>query len=128
MAMSLGLRAPSAAGNLGGGPNEQPLLAACNFFRHPALLALVKIQAAGARTGPSLTALLDEGSQVTLITKEAATRMDLGPGKPWSLWLQVVGSQYREMPSSLHMVKLIDKDGASREFMAAAVNSIAQCG
>ena len=97
----------------------------CNFFLHPALLALVRVPVTRARSGPSLTALLNEGSQVTLITKEAVARLGLDQGTPWSLWLQVVGSQYREIPSSLHKVKLADREGATRELLVAAVSSIA---
>ena len=40
----------------------------------------------------------------------------------------MVGAQYREIPSSLHKVNLVDREGASRELLAAGVSSIAQCG
>jgi hypothetical protein len=128
VSMTVVLKGPSATGTPGDDKDKPPLLAACNFYKHPALLALVKVPVAQSGSTPNLTALLDEGSQVTLITKEAATRLGLGPGVRWSLWLQVVGAQYREIPSTLHKVRLLDRDGATRELLAAAVNSIAQCG
>ena len=62
---------------------QPPSLAAnCNFLRHPALLALQKIEAETTNRTQQLTTLMDEGSQITLLREGAAVDLGLGPGTP----------------------------------------------
>ena len=108
---------------------QPPSLAAnCNFLRHPALLALQKVEAETTNRTGLLTTLMDKGSQITLLREGAAVDLGLGPGTPWTMFLQVVGSQNREIPTTLHTFSLKDATGNLRLITAATVTSIASCG
>ena len=104
------------------------LLAQCGFLRHPALLATHVIQVVTSSGKIPINALSDEGSQITLVSQKAVSRMKLGPGVPWTMFLQVVGSQYREVQTELYTLRLQDRKGQIREVTAAAVATVASCG
>ena len=86
------------------GVARQPptLLPQCGFLRHPALLATHVIKVLTSSGNMSINALSDEGSQITLVSQEAVYRLKLGPGVPWTMFLQVVGAQYREVQTRLY--------------------------
>ena len=108
----------------------QGLLATSTFTTNPALLAIQEVpaKAPGTAKARNITVMSDEGSQITLVRKGCAVALRLGPGTPWTLYLQVVGSQFREIQTTLHTLALVDSEGKERTVIAAAVNSIASCG
>ena len=104
-------------------------LTASGYPGHPSLLAVHLVPAVGKHgVVHLLNTMSDEGSQVTLLTKRAAERLHLGPRRPWTLYLQVVGSQYRPLHTTLHKIRLRDAAGQTKEVTAATVESIASCG
>ena len=103
-------------------------LSGCGFLQHPALLATHHIPALAPSGQVLINALSDEGSQITLVAQKAVDRLQLGPGQPWTMFLQVVGSQFREVPTKLYTLRLVDRKGEVRTVTAASVSSVASCG
>ena len=98
IAMTIALKGPSAARLPAGQMGQEeglPLIVASSFHLHPALLGVAKttvatLAAKARQSGEhSVIALLDEGSQITLFTKAAASRIGLGPEMLWQLCLLV---------------------------------------
>ena len=78
-------------------------------FMSTALCGHVRVPVAGSEE--TILMLLDEGSQINLVWHETARRFATGPGRPWTLHLQVVGNSFRHIPTLLYDIVLVDSQG-----------------
>ena len=105
---------------------EANTFSAC-FTQHQALLGLQRVEVQARRGTARITLLADKGSMINLIRRDMVTTLGLGTGTPWQLHLQVVGSHYRGIPSSLHNISFLDSKGAAHIITAVTVSSITVC-
>jgi hypothetical protein len=98
----------------------------CTFSQDPVLLGIVHAKVKNHKDRALL--LLDEGAQVSLIRNGAAKKFATGPGRPWSLRLQVVGDCFRTIPTRLYDIYLVDSSGTVRPIVAAGVEKISSAG
>ena len=53
-----------------------------------------------------------------------AQRLGAGPGFPWTLSIQVVGEEIRDIQTRLYKIYLKDKSGQTRSLVAAGIDNI----
>ena len=72
--------------------------------------------------------LCDEGAQVLLVRHSMAKRLGAGPGTPWTLRIQVVGEEFRNLPTKLYHINLKDSCGRLHLLVAAGIDNISSTG
>ena len=69
----------------------------CTFMEISALLAIVRVPAGTGKE--DILLLCDEGAQVSLVRHSTAQRLGAGPGTLWILSIQVMGEEFRNLPT-----------------------------
>ena len=111
----------------------QPAIAAAatsrplyTFTESSALLATVRVPDSTGKVNVLL--LCVEGAQVSLVRHSTAKRLGAGPGTPWTLSIQVVGDEFRNLPTKLYHINLMDSCGRIRSLVAAGIDDISSTG
>ena len=76
----------------------------------------------GTHTATALM-LEDSGSTDNFVTHELAARLSL-PSTPTSLFIRVLDEQYREKPTMVYLIDVVDRHGAIHKIEAIGMNSI----
>ena len=94
------------------------------FTDSAALVAIARVPAATGKEDVLL--LCNEGAQMSKVRHSVAQRLGAGPGIPWTLSIQVVGEELRDIHNRLYDIHLKDKSGHTRSLLAVGIDSISK--